>query len=83
VNDFKTVMTQHLNKSHNGDYVFSVQIPLADFEDFLISRVRDPEVVATLETVMHNKGFWKAIRFHPTLQNIPFSGLGDGEFKPF
>ena len=77
--EFKSLMAQHLNKSHGGDYVFVSKIPLGDFEDFVISRVRDPELVYTLDAVFGNRGYWKAIRSHPALQNILFSGLGSGE----
>lgn len=72
-------MAQHLNKSHGGDYVFVSKIPLGDFEDFVISRVKNADLVCMLEAVFGNRGYWKAVRSHPTLQNIPFSGLGSGE----
>lgn len=76
---FKSLMAQHLNTSHEGDYYLVTRIPLGDFEDFVISRVKDAELVWTLDAVFGNKGYWKAIRSHPALQNIPFSGLGSGE----
>ena len=76
---FKTLMAQHLNSSHSGDYDFVAGIRLGDFEDFVISRVRDAELVWTLEAVFGNRGYWRAIRSHPSLQNILFSGLGSGE----
>jgi hypothetical protein len=72
-------MATHLNGSHRADYEFVANIRLSDFEDFLITRIKDSEIVGTLETVLNNVGFWRAIRRHPTLQNIPFSGLGDRE----
>ena len=77
--EFKSLMAKHLNDSHRGDYDFVSKIPLKDFEDFVISRIHDAEIVANLETVMKNRGFWRAIRSHPSLQNILFSGLGGRE----
>jgi len=76
--DFKRLMATHLNTSHGQDYLFIRQIPLKDFEDFTITRIRDAEMIATLLPVFHNRGYWKAIRTHPQLQTL-FSGLSSGE----
>ena len=54
-----------------------------NFDCFSIVRFSDKETVETLGRVISNVGFWKAIRKFPSLQNIPFSGLGGRELKPF
>lgn len=76
---FKSLMGSHLNKSHGEDYLFTSEIPLKDFENFTIARIRDTEVIATLLSVFRNRGYWKAIRTHPQLQTTLFSGLSRGE----
>jgi len=77
---FKRLMAGHRNKSHGEDYLFVSQIPLKDFNEiFWITRVRDPEVVKVTLGVIGNRGYWKAIRLHPQLQNLLFSGLSSGE----
>lgn len=78
---FKRLMAQHLNKSHGEDYEFVSQITLKDFDalGFRIDRVHDPAIVKVLLGVMGNRGYWKAIRLHPPLQNLLFSGLSSGE----
>lgn len=52
---------------------------LHNFDCFSIVRFSDKETVSTMERIINNVGFWKAIRKYPALQNIPFSGLGDRE----
>ena len=76
--DFKRLMATHLNTSHGQDYLFVASIPLKDFEDFTVVLIRDSETIATLLSVFHNRGYWKAIRAHPQLQTL-FSGLSRGE----
>lgn len=76
--EFKRLMATHLNTSHRQDYLFTSKIPIKDFEDFTVTRIRDSETVATLLSVFHNRGYWKAIRKHPQLQTL-FSGLSRGE----
>jgi hypothetical protein len=79
VSTFKDCMAKHRNKSHRESWAFVVRIPLHDFDCFSIVRFTDEETVGTLERVINNVGFWKAIRKFPSLQKIPFSGLGDRE----
>ena len=83
ISTFKDSMAKHRNGSHKEFWVFVKKIPLHDFDNFSIVRFSDKETVSTLERVINNVGFWKAIRKFPSLQNIPFSGLGSREFKPF
>ena len=73
-------MARHLNKSHGEDYEFVSQISLKDFNVlFRLDRVHDPAIVKVLLGVLGKRGYWKAIRIHPQLQNILFSGLSSGE----
>lgn len=77
---FKSLMARHLNKSHGEDYDFVSQITLKDFNVlFRLDRVHDPAIVKVLLGVLGKRGYWKAIRFHPQLQNLLFSGLSSGE----
>jgi hypothetical protein len=73
------LMATHLNTSHRQDYLFTATIPIKDFEDFTVTRIRDSETIATLLSVFRNRGYWKAIRTHPQLQTTLFSGLSRGE----
>jgi len=83
ISSFKDSMAKHRNDSHKESWVFVKKLPLHDFDNFSIVRFSDKETVSTLERVISNIGFWKAIRKCPTLQNIPFSGLGDREKTAF
>jgi hypothetical protein len=83
VSTFKDSMAKHRNDSHKEFWVFVKKIALHDFDCFSILRFSYKETATTLERVMNNVGFWKAIRKYPTLQNIPFSGLGDREKTAF
>ena len=83
ISTFKNSMAKHRNDSHKECWVFVKKIALHDFDCFSIVRFSDKETVSTLARVINNVGFWKAIRKFPSLQNIPFSGLGSREFKPF
>jgi hypothetical protein len=56
-------MANHMNHSHGQDYTFVNAIPLKDFEDFTVIRIRDNDIFGVpLETIVSNKGFWVAIR---------------------
>ena len=68
---FKSLMAQHMNQSHGQDYCFVHAIPLMDFEDFTIIRIRDSDTFGIpLETIFGNKGFWVAIRTHPDVGDL-------------
>jgi len=75
--DFKTLMATHLNTSHGQDYLFTANIPIKDFEDFTVVRIRDSETIATLLSVFHNRGYWKAIRTHPDAKPCRKECLGN------
>lgn len=83
VTEFKDLMAKHRNESHSEAWVFVKRLPLQDFDSFSKVRIADKETEAFMKNAMNNVGFWKAIRKFPTLQNVPFSGLGDREHKPF
>jgi hypothetical protein len=80
---FKSLMAGHMNRSHGQDYLFVSGVPLKDFEDFTIVRLKDKQTVKLMKAVVGTRGYWKAIRLYPSLRNILFSGLSSGEFKPF
>lgn len=61
--DVKSGVATHLNKSHGGDIIFVVDIPLSDFKDsFTISRIRDAETIGWIKLAMKNNTFYDFFR---------------------
>ena len=59
----KSSLASHLNKSHGGDFIFVVDIPLSDFQDsFTISRIRDAETIRWIRLAMKNNALWDFFR---------------------
>ena len=84
----KINMAQHLNVSHKEGIEYALHVTLKDYKAFFyITAIQntqaEPNAVESIFSVINNKGFWVAIRNHPTLENTLFSGLGRREYKLF
>jgi len=65
---FKQKIASHFDKSHRIDFgAFVADVPLRDFEEVLIFRVRDSLEVARIKEAVKNPKFWHSYRNHARL----------------
>lgn len=87
VSTIKQQIAGHFTKSHGLDYLFVADVPLKDFEDVAVVRIRDKTAIKMLLKASKSKRFYHVYRNHRRLAealNLPFiSGLDGGENKPF
>ena len=60
---FKQEIATHFDKSHGSDFgAFVSHVPLKEFEQMLIVRIRDIQEIATIKESMKNPKFWHTFR---------------------
>jgi len=74
--DFKQKLASHFDKSHRIDFgAFVAEVPLRDFEEVHIERVRDSLEVARIKESVKSPKFWHSYRNHVKLAKALFSGI--------
>ncbi len=67
---FKQEIATHFDKSHGSDFgAFVSHVPLKEFEQILIVRVRDSQEIATIKEAKKNPKFWHTFRNRMVLAN--------------
>jgi len=84
----KQYMASHMTKSHELDYgIFVADIPLREFEHFLVVTIRNKSEANFLKSLLAQKTFWhyyrNSNRIADARLNSLFSGQLIGEIKPF
>jgi len=84
----KHYMASHMIKSHKLGYgIFVSDIPLRDFEHFLVVAIRSKSEANFIKNLLAQKTFWHFYRNFNRLAdarlNSLFSGQLIGEIKPF
>lgn len=60
---FKQRIAGHFDTSHGADFgAFVSHVPLKEFEEILIFRIRDKQEIATIKESMKNPTFWHTFR---------------------
>jgi len=60
---FKQEIATHFDKSHGAEFgAFVSQVPLREFEQMLIVRIRDRQEIARVKESMKNPKFWHTFR---------------------
>jgi hypothetical protein len=68
VTAFKQKIADHFDKSHKLDYgCFVADIPLREFEDVRIIRIRNPVDIRSMLQAVKNPRFWHSFRNHERL----------------
>ena len=60
---FKQDIASHFDKSHGTDFgAFVFHVPLREFEEILIRRIRDRQEIAMVKESMKNPKMWHTFR---------------------
>ena len=60
---FKQEIASHFDKSHGADFgAFVSHVPLKEFEEILIVRIRNKQEIAMVKESMKNPKFWHTFR---------------------
>ncbi len=60
---FKQEIASHFDTSHGTDYgAFVSHVPLKEFEEILIFRIRDKQEIARVKEAKKNPKFWHTFR---------------------
>ena len=60
---FKQDIATHFDKSHGADFgAFVSHVPLKEFEQIFVFRIRDVQEIATIKESMKNPKFWHTFR---------------------
>ena len=58
----KQRIAEHFTKSHGSDYLFVADVPLKDFEEVTIVRIRDKDTIQMLLKASKTKRFYHVYR---------------------
>ena len=58
----KQKMASHRSVSHKENFVFVADVPLKDFENFTITRIRNKYAETMLKKLLETKGYYKFYR---------------------
>lgn len=60
---FKQEIATHFDKSHGSDFgAFVSHVPLREFEQILVFRIRDKQEIARVKEAKKNPKFWHTFR---------------------